>query len=51
MTALARTKSNCIRQTHPLAREDVATGLSLQMFRWKIKILVVGFKGLVTKTN
>jgi hypothetical protein len=50
LTALARTSSNCKRQTHPLVREDITQGLELQVFIWKIKLLVVSLKGLVAKT-
>jgi hypothetical protein len=50
MTALARI-SNCKRRAHPLVREDVIQGLKMQVFSWKIKLLVVSLKGVVTKTN
>jgi hypothetical protein len=50
MTALARTVSNCERQTHPLVREAVKSGLWRQVFGWK-KLLVVSLKGLDAKTN
>jgi hypothetical protein len=51
MTALARISGNCKLQSHPLVTEDVAKGLEAQLFSWKIKILVVGLKELVAKTN
>jgi hypothetical protein len=51
MTAPARTSRNCKRHTHPLVREDLTLGLYPQVFSWKIKLLVVGLKGLVAKTN
>jgi hypothetical protein len=35
---LARTSSNCKRQTHPLVKEDVTLGLWLQVFIWKQNI-------------
>jgi hypothetical protein len=44
-TALARASCNSKRQTHSLVREAVT---SVQL---KKKMLVVGLKGLVAKTN
>jgi hypothetical protein len=43
MIALVRASRNCERGCYK--------GLSLQVFSWKIKILVVDLKGLVAKTN
>jgi hypothetical protein len=48
MTALARTNSNCKRQTHqthPLVREDVTEVLLLQVFSWTIKLLCLESQG------
>jgi hypothetical protein len=49
ITALARTSSNCKRQTHPLARKDVTWGPLPQEFSWKKKSLVVSLKGLMPR--
>jgi hypothetical protein len=46
-----RLSSNRKGQTSPLLREDISQGLLPQVFSWKIKLLVVGLKGLVAKTN
>jgi hypothetical protein len=51
MTTLARTSSNCKRQSQPLVRDAVTWGLWPQVFSYKIKLVVVSLNGLVAKTN
>jgi hypothetical protein len=46
MTALAKARSKCERQTYSLAKDNVTQGLRQQVFSWKIQILVVGLKGM-----
>jgi hypothetical protein len=50
MTALARTRGNCKRQTHPVVREDVHKDNDYKYSVGKI-LLVVILNWLVAKTN
>jgi hypothetical protein len=50
ITVLARTNSNCKRQTHPLRQRGCYIRTITASVQLK-KILVVVLKGLVAKTN